>query len=68
MAMTLRLNSETDALLAEVADDLEISKQQAVAMAVNEYIEKRHQKLVIRRVVAEILERDRELLERLADA
>jgi hypothetical protein len=68
MAMTLRLNSETDALLTEVADDLEISKQQAVAMAVNEYIEKRHQKLVLRRVVAEILERDKELLDRLADA
>jgi predicted transcriptional regulator len=68
MAMTLRLNPETDSLLNEVAEDLGISKQQALAIAVNEFIEKRHQKLVIKRVVAEVLERDRVLLDRLADA
>jgi hypothetical protein len=66
--MTLRLNPETDSLLNEVAEDLGISKQQALAIAVNEFIEKRHQKLVIKRVVAEVLERDRVLLDRLADA
>lgn len=66
--MTLRLNPDTDSLLNEVAEDLGISKQQAIAIAVNEFIEKRHQKLVIKRVVAEVLERDRVLLDRLADA
>lgn len=68
MAMTLRLNPETDGLLNEVAEELGISKQQAVTIAVNEFVEKKHQKLVLRRVVAEILERDKVLLERLADA
>lgn len=68
MAMTLRLDPETDKLLTEVAEELGISKQQAVAHAVNEFLEKKHQKLVLRKVVAEILERDKVLLERLADA
>lgn len=66
--MTLRLNPETDSLLNEVAEELGISKQQAVTMAVSEFVEKKHQKLVLRKVVAEILERDKVLLERLADA
>lgn len=68
MAMTLRLDPETDKLLSEVAEELGISKQQAVARAVNDFLDKKHQKLVLRKVVAEILERDKVLLERLADA
>lgn len=47
---------------------LGISKQQALADAVTQFVSANHQGVIIRRVFAEALVRDKELLERLADA
>lgn len=68
MAMTLRLEAEQDKKLAQVAEHLGISKQQAVAMAVEKFLEQEWQRTVIKSAMARVLERDKELLERLADA
>lgn len=66
--MTLRLEAEQDKKLAQVAEHLGISKQQAVAMAVEKFLEQEWQRTVIKSAMARVLERDKELLERLADA
>lgn len=66
--MTLRLAEEQDKQLAQVAEHLGISKQQAVALAVERFLELEWQRTVIKSAMARVLERDRELLERLADA
>jgi predicted transcriptional regulator len=68
MAMTLRLAEEQDKQLAQVAEHLGISKQQAVALAVERFLELEWQRTVIKSAMARVLERDKELLERLADA
>jgi predicted transcriptional regulator len=68
MAMTLRLEAEQDKQLAQVAEHLGISKQQAVALAVERFLELEWQRAVIKSSFARVLERDQELLERLADA
>lgn len=68
MAMTLRLNPELDKQLTEVAEGLGISKQQALAEAVEQFVRTNHQGVIIRRVFAEALVKDKELLDRLADA
>ena len=66
--MTLRLEAEQDKQLAQVAEHLGISKQQAVALAVERFLELEWQRAVIKSSFARVLERDQELLERLADA
>jgi hypothetical protein len=68
MAMTLRLDPEADRQLTEVAESLGLSKQQALADAVSAYISANHQGVIMRRVFAETLLKDKELLERLADS
>jgi hypothetical protein len=68
MAMTLRLEAEQDKQLAQVAEHLGISKQQAVALAVERFLELEWQRAVGRQVIDLVITRDKELMERLADA
>jgi hypothetical protein len=68
MAMTLRLEAEQDKQLAQVAEHLGISKQQAVALAVERFLEFEWQRAVGRQVIDLVMTRDKELMERLADA
>ena len=68
MAMTLRLEAEQDKQLAQVAEHLGISKQQAVALAVERFLELEWQRAVGRQVIDLVMTRDKELMERLADA
>lgn len=68
MALTLRLDPEVDAQLTALAKKLDMSKQQALSLAVSEFIGLHDSAAITRRVVDEILVRDKELLERLADA
>lgn len=66
--MTLRLAEEQDKQLAQVAEHLGISKQQAVALAVERFLELEWQRAVGKRVMELVMTRDKELMERLADA
>jgi hypothetical protein len=68
MAMTLRLEAEQDKQLAQVAEHLGISKQQAVALAVERFLELEWQRAVGRQVIDLVMTRDKELMQRLADA
>ena len=68
MAMTLRLDPRVDAQLTELATRLGMSKQQALALAVAEFIAEHDSSSIARRVMDEVLIRDKELLDRLADA
>jgi hypothetical protein len=68
MAMTLRLEAEQDKQLAQVAEHLGISKQQAVALAVERFLELEWQRAVGSQVIDLVMTRDKELMERLADA
>ncbi len=68
MALTLRLDPEADARLTALAKRLEISKQQALSLAVDKFLQQHDSSAIARRIVDEILARDKELLERLADA
>lgn len=68
MAMTLRLDPKVDAQLTELASRLGISKQQALSLAVAEFIAEHDSSSIARRVMDEVLIRDKELLDRLADA
>ncbi len=68
MAMTLRLDPQVDTQLTELAARLGMSKQQALSLAVSEFISEHDSSSIARRVLDEILIRDKELLDRLADA
>ena len=68
MAMTLRLSEEQDKRLTLVAESLGISKNRAAMDAIEAFIDLEWQKALAKRVVAEVLVRDKELFDRLADA
>lgn len=68
MAMTLRLTDELDAQLNELAQDLNLSKQQVAILALQELYERMSQRRIARQAFDMVLERDAELLKRLADA
>jgi predicted transcriptional regulator len=68
MAMTLRLSEEQDKRLTLVAESLGISKNKAAMDAIEAFIELEWQKALAKSVVAEVLVRDKELFDRLADA
>ena len=68
MAMTLRLDPKVDAQLTELASRLGMSKQQALSLAVAEFIAEHDSSSIARRVMDEVLIRDKELLDRLVDA
>lgn len=68
MAMTLRISEEQDKRLTTVAESLGISKNQVAIEAIDAFIELEWQKAVAKKVMAEVLVRDKELFDRLADA
>ncbi|MEY4981695.1 MAG: hypothetical protein RL174_1033 [Actinomycetota bacterium] len=68
MAMTLRLTDELDAQLNELAQDLNLSKQQVAILALQELYERMGQRRIARQAFDMVLERDAELLKRLADS
>ena len=66
--MTLRLSTEQDAALTQIAEQLNLSKQQAVTLAVERFIEQNDQRAIVRQAFELVKTRDAELLRRLADA
>lgn len=68
MAMTLRLTEEQDAQLGAVAESMNVSKQRAVEIALNEYLAKHDQERIMSEIINKVLTRDAELMRRLADS
>lgn len=68
MAMTLRLTPEQDARLTVVAESMNVSKQRAMEIALEEYLERNNQERIMKEVVETVLTRDAELMRRLADS
>lgn len=65
--MTLRLAEEQDRQLTEIAAAQGISKQKALARAVEKYIELEWQASRVKSTVETVLERDKGLLARLVE-
>jgi predicted transcriptional regulator len=68
MAMTLRLTEQQDAELAAVADSMNVSKQRAVEIALEEFLARNDQERIMRQVFEKVMTRDAELMRRLADS
>jgi predicted transcriptional regulator len=68
MAMTLRLTEEQDLKVAELAQKLGCSKHQAVLRAIEAFDAKAARQRELKQILDVILVRDKELLDRLADA
>jgi predicted transcriptional regulator len=68
MAMTLRLDAETDRRLTEYANSLGIPKSQAAIEAIQQLLDSQSSEAVTSRIFDKVLERDAELLKRLSDA
>ncbi len=68
MAMTLSLTVQQDAELAAVAESLNVSKQRAMEIALEEYLERNNQTRIMKEVIETLLTRDAELMRRLADS
>ena len=68
MAMTLRLTEQQDSQLGAVAESMNVSKQRAVEIALEEYLQRNDQKRIMKEVIETVLTRDAELMRRLADS
>lgn len=68
MAMTLRLSPDLDAKLSELAERSGMSKQKIITVAIETHLERTGQSEQAQRVFDKVLTRDKELLERLANA
>jgi predicted transcriptional regulator len=68
MAMTLRLTEQQDSQLGAVAESMNVSKQRAVEIALEEYLQRNDQKRIMNEVIETVLTRDAELMRRLADS
>ena len=68
MAMTLRLTEQQDTELAAVAESMNVSKQRAMEIALEEYLERNNQTRIMKEVIETVLTRDAELMRRLADS
>ena len=66
MAMTLRLTPEQDAKLTELARSQGVSKQQAVLRLIDDATERAVRRREIDTIMDAVLDRDSELLDRLA--
>ena len=66
--MTLRLDTELDNDLGDVAELLGLSKQQVVTQAVALFLDAQKNRLEMRRTVEMVLQRDAELMKRLEDS
>ena len=63
----MRLTDEQDKQLGEIAESLGISKNRAVASAVEAYISKAYQRVKIKQAFDLVLERDADILAALGD-
>ena len=68
MAMTIRLTEEQDAKLAQIAHDRQVSKQRAIEVLIEEADEREFIRKRIDQAFEKVMTRDKELIERLADA
>lgn len=68
MAMTLRLTPEQDARLEAIAETLGMSKQQAVIAVIEQFDESIIRRKRLDEIFQKVMTRDRELMQRLADA
>jgi predicted transcriptional regulator len=68
MAMTLRLTDEQDAKLTQIAEKRQISKQRAIEALIEEANEREFVKVRLQEAFEKVMTRDKELMERLADA
>jgi hypothetical protein len=68
MAMTIRVTEAQDEVLTNIADQLGCSKQQAVITAIEAFDAKAHRQKQLKEIMDIVLVRDKELLDRLADA
>lgn len=68
MAMTLRLDSELDEKLTELAQRTGLSKQRLIVEAIEALVRNQEKRQVIGTLVREVAVRDAELLERLSDS
>jgi len=66
--MTLRLTAEQDQALEKIAEQLGCSKQQAVVRAIEAFDSREQRRRQIEEITKLVLVRDKELLDRLADA
>ena len=66
MAMTLRLSDELDQKITAHAKRIGMSKQKIVIHAIEAQLEREAQTSVAQAVVDKVLERDKELLDRLS--
>jgi predicted transcriptional regulator len=68
MAMTLRLTEEQDARLDALAELLGVSKQAVVSMAIDRFDAAAARQKLLDEAFDLVMTRDKELMERLADA
>ncbi len=68
MAMTLRLTEELDTTLGLIADERKISKQRVIEELIEAAGEKSLRKARLAQAFELVMTRDKELMERLADA
>ena len=68
MAMTLRLSPKIDAQLGELAQRSGMSKQKIISIAIEAHLERTGQSDQAQRVCDKVLTRDKDPLERLANA
>jgi len=68
MAMTIRLSDEIDAQLNELSERTGMSKQKIITIALETHLERTAQSEQAARVFNKVLTRDKELLDRLANA
>ncbi len=68
MAMTLRLPEAENLILEQMVEDLGCSKHQAVLTAIRAYDAKAYRQKQLDEIFNIVVVRDKELLERLADA
>jgi predicted transcriptional regulator len=68
MAMTLRLTEQQDSQLGAIAESMNVSKQRAVEIALEEYLQRNDQKRIMKEVIETVLTRDAELMRRLSDS
>lgn len=68
MAMTLRINDDLDLRLNKYVEKTGVSKNQFIIEAIERQLEQVEQRHAVRAAVRRVVERDAELLEKLADA
>ena len=68
MAMTLRLTEEQDARLDALSELLGVSKQSVVSMAIDRFDAAEARQKLLDEAFDLVMTRDKELMERLADA